>query len=413
MKVAGPGILFASTAIGVSHLVQSTRAGAIYGFGFLWAIFFANLLKYPFFEYGSRYANVTGKSLIDGYMTIGKWMFWLYVCITLISMFFVTAAVGAATGGFMQNLFGIRDAFGADTQLVTTGVLFAVCAGILLRGRYKLLDRMIKVIGITLVITTLVAFFALLYRGPSADEISWVTPQLDGDASALAFLIALMGWMPTAVDLSAWNSLWTLERIKDSGYKPTLDETLRDFNIGYIASAVLSICFLTLGAFLVYGTGQEMPSGAGGFAHWIIGLYTKVIGSWSYPLIAVAGFSIMFGTCIAVFDGYARSAQRCAEVVGKDRSWGHNARRAYPLMVIVTAGVSFLVIMFSGNNLTALIDFATTVSFIIAPIIAAANLYLVTRDYFERVCRPPDWMLILSWIGLIYLTVFAIVFLMA
>ena len=34
-KTLGPGILFASTAIGVSHLVQSTRAGAKYGFGLL------------------------------------------------------------------------------------------------------------------------------------------------------------------------------------------------------------------------------------------------------------------------------------------------------------------------------------------------------------------------------------------
>ena len=48
----GPGILFASTAIGVSHLVQSTKAGAIFGFGLLWAVIAANILKYPFFEFG-------------------------------------------------------------------------------------------------------------------------------------------------------------------------------------------------------------------------------------------------------------------------------------------------------------------------------------------------------------------------
>ncbi|MGB0423931.1 MAG: divalent metal cation transporter, partial [Flavobacteriales bacterium] len=51
----GPGILFASTAIGVSHLVQSTRAGADFGYGLLWAILAANFFKYPFFEFGSRY----------------------------------------------------------------------------------------------------------------------------------------------------------------------------------------------------------------------------------------------------------------------------------------------------------------------------------------------------------------------
>ena len=41
----GPGILFASTAIGVSHLVQSTRAGANYGFGLLIFIIIANYLN--------------------------------------------------------------------------------------------------------------------------------------------------------------------------------------------------------------------------------------------------------------------------------------------------------------------------------------------------------------------------------
>lgn len=39
-KSLGPGLLFAGAAIGVSHLVQSTKAGGIYGFGLLWALIF-------------------------------------------------------------------------------------------------------------------------------------------------------------------------------------------------------------------------------------------------------------------------------------------------------------------------------------------------------------------------------------
>ena len=52
LKTLGPGILFASTAIGVSHLVQSTRAGAEFGFGLVLVVILANLFKYPFFEFG-------------------------------------------------------------------------------------------------------------------------------------------------------------------------------------------------------------------------------------------------------------------------------------------------------------------------------------------------------------------------
>ena len=106
-KTFGPGILFASTAIGVSHLVQSTRAGAEFGFLLMGFVILAILFKYPFFEFSSRYANVTGTSIIDGYQRLGKNALFLYFIITAISMFFVTAAVGFVTAGFLENLFQI------------------------------------------------------------------------------------------------------------------------------------------------------------------------------------------------------------------------------------------------------------------------------------------------------------------
>ena len=106
-KTFGPGILFACTAIGVSHLVQSTRAGAEFGFMILGFVILANVLKYPFFEHGSRYANVTSTSIIDGYEKLGRKFLILYLGITLGSMFFVTAAVGFVTAGFFENLFQI------------------------------------------------------------------------------------------------------------------------------------------------------------------------------------------------------------------------------------------------------------------------------------------------------------------
>ena len=79
LKTLGPGILFASTCIGVSHLVQSTRAGALAGFGLVWAVAAANAAKYPFFEFGSRYASATGTSLIVGYRKLGRWASWGYL----------------------------------------------------------------------------------------------------------------------------------------------------------------------------------------------------------------------------------------------------------------------------------------------------------------------------------------------
>ncbi|MEM7109479.1 MAG: Nramp family divalent metal transporter, partial [Bacteroidota bacterium] len=106
-KALGPGIIFAGMCIGVSHLVQSTRAGADYGFSLLLFVVAANLFKYPFFEFSSRYTAATGKSILDGYAKIGKWILWVYGIVTFISMFIVTAAVTFVAAGLLSNLMGL------------------------------------------------------------------------------------------------------------------------------------------------------------------------------------------------------------------------------------------------------------------------------------------------------------------
>lgn len=404
LKTLGPGILFASTAIGVSHLVQSTRAGANFGFALVGFILAANLFKYPFFEYGSRYANATGESIIDGYKRIGKWMLWLYLIITIVSMLFVSAAVGAVTSGFLQNLFGI-----SSWGIYATVALFAVCCGILMSGRYGLLDTLIKIIGTVLLVSTVFAFILALFKGPNPKLPEFVPPNIWDDGSML-FIIALMGWMPTAVDLSAWNSLWTLERIKQTGYKPTLKETLTDFNLGYIVSAVLSICFVTLGSYMLYGTGTELPNSSGAFAHSIVQLYTNYIGDWSYIIIATAAFSIMFGTCIAVFDGFARSFERSIELLFLPDDQNLSTKKAYNLSLAVIGVGAFLIIFLLGKHIKELVDLATTISFLVAPLIAVVNFRLVTGNHISKEHQPAGWLRILSWAGITFLSGFAIYF---
>ena len=104
----GSGILFDSNAIGVSHFVQKTKALAMLGFGLLWALTAANVLKYTFFEFSSRYANATGTSIIEGYQKLSKWALWTYFIMTISSMFFVRAAVSKVTTLFMWNLFHLN-----------------------------------------------------------------------------------------------------------------------------------------------------------------------------------------------------------------------------------------------------------------------------------------------------------------
>ena len=406
-KTAGPGILFACTAIGVSHLVQSTRAGADYGLLILGFVVVVTLLKYPFFEYGSRYANSTQTSIIDGYKKLGTPALWLYFLITIASMFFVTGAVGFVTAGFFENLFGL-DFLGEWTIII----LFAVCVGILAIGKYNVLDSLIKIIAIVLLVSTVSAFLLTLYNGP-IEPIAGFEPKELWDISGIFFLLALMGWMPTAVDLSSWNSLWTLERMKQTDYKPKLKETLFEFRLAYLITGILAIMFVTLGAFIFYGSGDELPNNNALFANEIVSLYTKTIGDWSYVIIAASAFTVMFGTIIAVLDGYSRSLQRTIELIftKKEEKIRTKFRILYIVFLLVISTGSLTVIFQFGNNLKELVDFATVLSFVIAPIIAVFNFRLVTGKFLNKESQPSTILKILSFAGIIFLSGFAIFFL--
>ena len=405
-KTAGPGILFASTAIGVSHLVQSTRAGADFGLLILGFVILVTLLKYPFFEYGSRYANSTQTSIIDGYKKLGKPALWLYFLLTIASMFFVTGAVGFVAAGFFENLFGI-DFLGEWTMVI----LLAICVSILAIGKYNILDSLIKIIVIVLVVSTVSAFLFALYNGP-IEPVAGFEPKELWNISGIFFLLALMGWMPTALDLSSWNSLWTLERMKQTNYKPKLKETLFEFRLTYFITGILAVMFVTLGTFIFYGSGEELPNNNSLFANKVVTLYTQTIGEWSYIIIAASAFTVMFGTIIAVLDGYSRSLQRTVELIftKKEQKISTKFRTLYVIFLLVISIGALVIIFQFENNLKELVDFATVLSFLIAPVIAIFNFRLVTGKFLNKESQPSMLLKILSFAGIIFLSGFAIFF---
>ncbi len=401
LKTLGPGILFASTCVGVSHLVQSTRAGAQYGFMLIGAVILANVFKYPFFEFASRYTSATGQSIIDGYYKKSKWVLMLYLLITICSMFIVSAAVTFVTAGLFSNLFDAD--IGMSNWVI---ILLVICTLILIVGKYKTLDSTLKIVGVILVISIIVAVVSSFINGRAPQVESFVAPEIFSSGGIL-FLIALMGWMPTAVDVSTWTSLWAEARIKQTGYRPTLKETLFDFNFGYWISAILAILFLTLGAMILYGTGVSLPNSAPAFAHQLITMFTAAIGEWSYYIILLAAFSTMFSTTVTVIDGYSRAASRSIKLLWKKND---DSRNVYISTAIVMSIGTFLIISQFLDNLKSLIDFATALSFTIAPLAGYLNYMMVFNKDFPTSHKPKPWLKTLAIAGLIFLTVFTMLY---
>lgn len=399
LKKLGPGLLFAGAAIGVSHLVQSTRAGADYGWGLLWALLLVNLFKYPFFQFGPRYALATGESLLDGYYKLGKNYLWIFFFLNFTTMFTIQTAVTVVTAGLASNLFQIN----IDIVYWCIGVT-AVCYSILLIGRYQLLDKVIKIIILTLTVSSILAvLIAFSKEGTSVD----LTPIFPKGAGFL-FLIAFMGWMPAPMDISIWHSIWILEKKNDLKNKLSLKEGLFDFNVGYITTVFLGICFLGLGALVMFGSGLAFSNQGNVFAGQLIDLYTSNLGDAAYGVIALAALTTMFSTTITTLDASPRAMSKTIQLLFQKPQKDY-----YLTWISLLALGTCLIFLFLLSEMGLLVQIATVLSFITAPFYAILNYRLITSKHVPKKDQPSVKIKILSILGIIFLSGFTLVYLLS
>ncbi len=395
IKNLGPGLLFAGAAIGVSHLVQSTLSGADFGFGLLWALLLVNLFKYPFFQFGPRYAAATGESLIDGYKRLGSWVLVAYFVLTLLTMFTIQAAVTVVTAGLASNLFGITDNIGMWSSIITL-----VSLGILLLGKYKVLDNLMKVIITILAVSTIGAVTAAILN--TTEHYSFL-PGLPKGAGEIAFLIAFLGWMPAPLDVSIWHSLWAIEKKKVKTSSFGTSGALFDFNVGYIATVFLGVCFMSLGAMVMFHSGKEFSSSAVSFAQQIIDMYTANLGKGAAIFIAIAAFTTMFSTTLTTLDASPRAMAKSTSLL---RS--HDSRSHYYFWILLLSAGTMVILTYFKTSMITFVKIATILSFLTAPFYAIANMLLVSGKHMPKEHRPSKSLLALSYTGIVFLIGFSL-----
>lgn len=403
----GPGLLWAAAAIGVSHLVQSTRAGADAGFGLAGVILLALILKYPFFEYGPRYAAATGETLVEGYNRIGRWALWVYLLITLSTALVIQVAIVLFTSFLLQTAFGLP-----LSMPVIAALLILFCGAVLRVGKFPGLDMTIKLVLVVLAISTL---FAAALAIPRADlsTLAFWPPASAG--VPLAFILALAGWMPSAIDISVWSSAWTLAKNRATGTEASVAHALLDFRIGYAATGVLAFSFLLLGAGVMYHSGTSFSNAGTQFSVQLVDLYSQTLGAWTRPIVLVAVVTTMFSTALTVIDGFPRAIARSVAVLAPRAAakGDPDTGRVYWTAGAILGALTVVVVIWFAGSLTTLVDFATIVSFLTAPILGYLNLRVVTGAAMPALHRPGAGLVALSYAGLVLLGGTAIVYLVS
>uniref|UniRef100_UPI004043B956 NRAMP family divalent metal transporter n=1 Tax=Kytococcus sedentarius TaxID=1276 RepID=UPI004043B956 len=398
LAALGPGLLMASAAIGGSHLVSSTQAGAIYQWQLVAVVVLANLLKYPFYRFGAQHTAETGRNLVHEYARRGRVYLWVFFALIIASSVISTAGVGILAAVILQ--FVLPDAWAPSVPWAAGGMMLSIWL-ILVAGRFRLLDAVTKAIIVFLTVVTVATVVVAAAKGSQAAADA--VPPSPWTLTALPFLVALAGWMPAAIEMSALQSLWITE--KQSSRRSSVRDVVWDFNVGYLVSTVLAVFFVAMGALVQFGTGTEIQQAGGAYIPQLISMYTATMGEWARPLMGLLALVVMYGTTLTLVDGYGRA---CAESLHQvRRSPGSAGRGTVLVWSTVIAVASLLLVVWFSAQMGEMLRFAMIASFVTAPVFAWLNYSLVRR-------RPmPLWLRVLAWAGFAFLGGFTLLFLAA
>ena len=391
--IFGPGILMATAAIGGSHLVSSTQAGALFGSQLIWLIVAVNLLKYPFFKYAVEYTSHSKHTVVEGYHAHYRFGFKVFVLLNIFAAIVNTAGVLLLTA----SLLSYSLPFPINIELLSF-ILLASCLAILLIGHYKILDVTSKWVMIILTISTVMALAIAVNNGPA--HPAPIDPVSPYDIALLGFLVALMGWMPAPIEISAINSSWL--KTKMAKQPLTSSQILLDFKVGYFVTLGLAVVFCLLGMLMQYGQDKPVELAGVAFSQQLIDMYANTIGEWARWLIAGVAFLCMFGTTITVLDGYSRVLSESLQLLSPNTT-----KKSYTLILLLQAALGMAVVLFFKADLKSMLMFAMSSAFVTTPIFAWMNLGLVKGEIYRR---QPMYTKILTGLGLAYLVGFALLF---
>ena len=406
----GPGLLYAAVAVGVSHLVSSTSAGATYGAIMMAYMVLVCLVKYPTFLFGATYAAATGDTLVEGYMRMGKWVVVLFFFMQLFEYTFAISGVSVTTAAIFRSVFGLETGIGLELGLGIS------CMLIVALGRYAVLEDVTRVLVILFSIGTVVA--AVIAVGGIDTGGASLSANIAGEFSpdkrtaTILFLIAVAGWMPTGTAGSVGLSLWVKAKSIRLQRPVTPAEAAFDFHVGYGTAIFLAVCFVALGTFVMYINGVQVESDGALFSAQLINLFTSTIGEWIYPIIALAAITVMYSTLLTLVDLLPRSSAAALEEifpVPEDRVASRFSKLYLSFIgveLLLVLGVLFLLL----DQFGTFIAWVTSMGFVVAPVFSFLNHKAMFGPDVKPENRPAEWLRYWSIGTIIVLTVVALMF---
>jgi Mn2+/Fe2+ NRAMP family transporter len=307
-KYIGPGIVVAATGVGAGDLVATLIAGSNFGYTLLWAAVIGCVVKISLAEAAGRWHLSTGRTLFDGWASLGRWTTWFFVVYVVVWGFVYGAAAMSSSGLPLQALF--PDVMGLKSWAMLTGVVGLVFVWF---NKYDVFEKVMTVlVGVMFVVTV---YLAIRVTPNLGDAFAGLLPVLPDEKDSILNTLGLIGGVGGTITLAAYGYWVNAKGWTNAGWMKVMRF---DNRVAYLTTGIFVIAMLFVGAELLHSAGVAIASGDKGLIQ-LGDILEKEYGDATAKLFLIGFFATSFTSLIGVWHGVSLMFADFVERYRKDR----------------------------------------------------------------------------------------------
>ncbi|MFC4000024.1 Nramp family divalent metal transporter [Nocardiopsis sediminis] len=242
-KLIGPGLVVAATGIGSGDLVATLVAGNLFGYTLLWATIVGAVIKISLAEATGRWHLATGRTIFDGWSSLGRWTHVYFAPYIVIWGFVYGAAAMSASALPLAALFPALPLWAWAMICGVSGLIFVWF------NQYAVFEKVMTVfVGVMFLTVVGLAIYVVPNVG---EALLGLRPIVPNAQDSLMTTLALIGGVGGTITMAAYGYWVNAKGWRDA----TWIRMMRwDNRVAYITTGLFVIATLILGAELLHAT---------------------------------------------------------------------------------------------------------------------------------------------------------------
>ena len=293
LKQVGPGAVVAAAFIGPGTVTTCTVSGASYGYTLLWALLFSTISVIVLQSMASKLGIVKkvglGEALREKYTGKGVR---ILLAILVIGAVFI-GNVAYETGNISGGILGLQAIWPSLGKIPVAIFVFAVAAGLLLSGKYDIVEKVLTALVVLMGILFLITAIAVK---PNFGEVlkGLFVPRVPQMNRAWFYVTGLIGTtvVPYNIYLHASSSAkkWGKDGDKDEALKTSLTDSILSIGLG----GIISMCIVITAAVCYDGSGTAAIASGKAMAEQL----KPILGSWATVAFGIGLFAAGMSSAI-------------------------------------------------------------------------------------------------------------------